>query len=76
MRFIHDELNMAVGGNTYAGGIPRNIDFIALSTLNFQFENNAPNKFNIPVLGRIINSATSDMASEVIPPLISGLCLY
>lgn len=52
IKFIHEEMNMGVGGNTYGGGIPPGSDLIQITTVAYKI-NMPSSKTNIPVIASV-----------------------
>ncbi|KAI8810740.1 hypothetical protein BJ742DRAFT_799973 [Cladochytrium replicatum] len=62
--FIHQDMKLALGGNTYGGDVPPNTDFVSLTTRNFLIPPPKPLTHPVPVIGAMLSSAPSDFASE------------
>ncbi|KAJ3091910.1 hypothetical protein HK102_012582 [Quaeritorhiza haematococci] len=60
MRYIHYDMKMPVGGNTYGGPPPPYTDFVGATTLGYNIPPQST-PFNIPVIGQLLNSASLDM---------------
>ncbi|KAJ3049766.1 hypothetical protein HK097_009225 [Rhizophlyctis rosea] len=62
--FIHDKMNMAIGGNTYGGSVPPYTDYISVPTKNLKIEQKAQSPYPIPIIGQLLSATPNDRSSE------------
>ena len=62
IQYMHEKMNMIVGGNTYGGSVPSMTDYIGVTTSNFEIHLESQGPF--PAIGLITNSNPLDASSE------------
>ncbi|KAJ3046257.1 hypothetical protein HDV00_000069 [Rhizophlyctis rosea] len=62
--FIHDTMNMAIGGNIYGGSVPPYTDFVSITTQNLKISGTPQLPYQIPIIGQLLNANPNDRSSE------------